>query len=227
MTLIPPPAIPAKCYMHTAERMPEVPSGKVRVFIGGGVFLGKGVEWDAYEDLYNTTFNVNARRVLADNGVLITFITDQYQNGYIPRGALTHQLLTSAGWQMVDYRVWERCKCNMHQPSLSHVGFFVRPGSSFSRMKCNTRGIDGWIDSVWKHPQIGMNGDNRWPQSLARMIVEATTDPGDAIVDCFAGTGTLLGVAADMGRRAVGYEIDPNMIPHLEKNRVVVIQEQK
>ena len=47
------------------------------------------------------------------------------------------------------------------------------------------------------------------PTSLMRELVEDFTDPGDLVVDPFAGSGTT-GVACRMlGRRFVGWERDP------------------
>ena len=46
------------------------------------------------------------------------------------------------------------------------------------------------------------------PLGMVQEWVRQFTNPGDAILDPFAGTGTTLRAAADEGRRAVGYEID-------------------
>jgi modification methylase len=47
------------------------------------------------------------------------------------------------------------------------------------------------------------------PTALVRRLITFYSDPGDLVVDPFAGGGTTLRVARRLGRRAVGYEIDP------------------
>jgi len=44
-------------------------------------------------------------------------------------------------------------------------------------------------------------------ESLARSVIEAATEPGDSVLDPFAGYGTTLAVAEQMGRKAVGVEL--------------------
>lgn len=49
------------------------------------------------------------------------------------------------------------------------------------------------------------------PIALLLRILLASTKPGDWVLDPFAGTGTTLVVAEQLGRNAVGIEIDPQM----------------
>lgn len=43
-------------------------------------------------------------------------------------------------------------------------------------------------------------------------LVESFTNPGDVILDPFTGTGTLPAVAAKLGRKYIGFEIDPGRV---------------
>ena len=56
---------------------------------------------------------------------------------------------------------------------------------------------DPWID----HPSPK-------PLKLMRWMVEHTTKPGDLILDPFMGSGTTLRAAKDLGRHAIGIEIE-------------------
>ena len=48
--------------------------------------------------------------------------------------------------------------------------------------------------------------------SLARKVIELFTEPGELVVDPFAGTGVALSSGAHLGRYAVGYEIDADRV---------------
>lgn len=46
------------------------------------------------------------------------------------------------------------------------------------------------------------------PYEIARRIILTTTEPGDTVIDPFAGSGTILKAAEDYGRVAIGFEVD-------------------
>lgn len=48
------------------------------------------------------------------------------------------------------------------------------------------------------------------PEELVRRIVGVSSNPGDTVLDPFAGSGTIPAVATAMGRRAVGIELNPD-----------------
>jgi DNA modification methylase len=48
------------------------------------------------------------------------------------------------------------------------------------------------------------------PEDLVRRIVGVSSNPGDVVLDPFAGSGTTLAVAKAMGRRGVGIELNPD-----------------
>ena len=52
------------------------------------------------------------------------------------------------------------------------------------------------------------------PAGLLAHIIETTTRPGDTIIDCFAGSGAVLDVARQLGRKAVGIEMDAKWCEH-------------
>jgi site-specific DNA-methyltransferase (adenine-specific)/adenine-specific DNA-methyltransferase len=47
------------------------------------------------------------------------------------------------------------------------------------------------------------------PEALMKRLVLASTNPGDMVLDPFAGTGTALVLCEELGRRYLGFEIDP------------------
>lgn len=49
------------------------------------------------------------------------------------------------------------------------------------------------------------------PPALVKRVLRLTTDPGDLVLDPFAGTGVVLSEAHRLGRRGLGCEIDPDL----------------
>jgi adenine-specific DNA-methyltransferase len=73
---------------------------------------------------------------------------------------------------------------------------------------------DIWLDFCDAHNQnIGITGyPTEKPLGLLKRIVEASSNPGDLVLDCFAGSGTAL-VAADMlDRQWIGMDSAPEAI---------------
>jgi adenine-specific DNA-methyltransferase len=67
---------------------------------------------------------------------------------------------------------------------------------------------DIWLDFRDAHNQnIKITGfpTEKNPDLLAR-IIAASSNPGDLVLDCFAGSGTTLAVAAQLGRRWIGVD---------------------
>ena len=67
-------------------------------------------------------------------------------------------------------------------------------------------------DLVAERPS-GTADDIHFTEALAASIVGYASQPGDLVLDPFAGYGTTVAVAVRMGRRAIGIELVPE---HLE-----------
>lgn len=83
-----------------------------------------------------------------------------------------------------------------------------RPKKS-GRMKWN----GGGRPATWIGPIRGVNAEERQhptqkPMWLMEALVKDFTDPGDLILDPFAGSGSTLVAAIRNGRRAIGFEKD-------------------
>lgn len=55
------------------------------------------------------------------------------------------------------------------------------------------------------------------PEELIERIILTTTEVGDIIVDPFAGSGTVLKVAKKLGRKYIGFEIDPTYYEYMKR----------
>ena len=56
---------------------------------------------------------------------------------------------------------------------------------------------------------VGAADDIHFTEALAESVIARTTQPGDLVLDPFAGYGTTLAVAERLGRRAIGVELIP------------------
>lgn len=55
------------------------------------------------------------------------------------------------------------------------------------------------------------------PLTLAKQCIAITSEPGDAVLDPYAGSGTTLEAAAVMGRRWAGVELKPQFVDLIER----------
>ncbi len=71
---------------------------------------------------------------------------------------------------------------------------------------------------VWWHTIVPTNGSERTgyatqkPEGILRRIVQASSAPGDVVLDLFAGSGTTGAVAAALGRRYLLVDASPDAI---------------
>ncbi len=71
--------------------------------------------------------------------------------------------------------------------------------------------------TLWDYPSqhygSGMQGDQRYagatPSYIIWNLLQRYTRPGDLVLDPFCGSGTTLDVAADLDRRARGFDVHP------------------
>jgi len=57
------------------------------------------------------------------------------------------------------------------------------------------------------------------PEALLQRLIESCTEPGDAILDPYLGSGTTLSVAARLGRRGTGIDANPRAL-HIARQRL-------
>lgn len=85
------------------------------------------------------------------------------------------------------------------------------------------------VDNIWSDlPPVNSQAkedsgyDTQKPEKLLQRIIEASSNPGDIVLDCFAGSGTTAAVAHKTGRRWVAIEklaktLEGFTVPRLEK----------
>ena len=71
---------------------------------------------------------------------------------------------------------------------------------------------------VWWHTIVSTNGKERTgyatqkPEGILRRIIQASSAPGDWVLDFFAGSGTTASVAGQLGRRFVAIDANPDAV---------------
>ncbi len=133
---------------------------------------------------------------------------------------------------------WRFTKERMEEEIKAGKIWFGRDGNGVPRKKTYLSEIEGqnsW--SWWSNSEVGHNqeakkeinalfgGDNSFdtpkPERLIHRILEIATNPGDLILDSFAGSGTTGAVAQKMGRRWIMVELGEHchthIIPRLQK----------
>lgn len=55
------------------------------------------------------------------------------------------------------------------------------------------------------------------PEQVLGRIIRVSSNPGDLVLDPFAGSGTTLAVSKKLGRDYLGFEISPNYVEDIEK----------
>ena len=56
-----------------------------------------------------------------------------------------------------------------------------------------------------------------FPEELPRRLIKLHSFYGDTVLDPFMGTGTTAKVAIELGRKAIGYEINPDYLPLIQR----------
>jgi adenine specific DNA methylase Mod len=93
------------------------------------------------------------------------------------------------------------------------------------------------LDSVWSYKDVGAgrtaSAESRRlfnepfstpkPERLLARIINATTEPGDIVLDCFAGSGTAAATAHKLGRRWVAIESQEETVTNFLQPRLMQI----
>ena len=137
-----------------------------------------------------------ARRFTVTGGHLVCF-TDWRMTPWV------QLMLEAAGWRLTNLLVWDK--------GYPGLGSGFRGQHEFAVVASN--GEPEWHSYDYGNVLQAMritNGDHphEKPQALIAKILQTVTPLGGMVLDLFAGSGTTLVVAKDLGRSAIGIEID-------------------
>lgn len=214
--------------------LPKVQAGSVELVFADPPFnIGYG--YDVYDDrkpkakylAWADKWLAEAVRVLHPRGSLFLAIGDEYVAEYKVR-------LDALGLAMRNWIVWHYT----FGPHLTrkfgrdhaHILYYVRDPRHFTfnadavrvesaRQRTGDKRANpaGRVPGdVWAVPRLPGNSNERvghpcqMPEAILTRIIRAATNPGELVLDPFAGSGTTLVVAKKLGRDALGFELSTN-----------------
>lgn len=126
---------------------------------------------------------------------------------------LVADALRTDGWYLRATIVWSKPAASepmrIDRPALSHEYLFLLTQSEYYDVR--DPGESWWGRTVWTiTPDRSANHPGTMPTELARRCIACSTTPGDTVLDPFAGAGTTLYVAKELGRKAIGIELNPD-----------------
>jgi modification methylase len=84
---------------------------------------------------------------------------------------------------------------------------------------------DLWFSQVWEDVRGVRQGPRgrrtgAFPPEIPRRLIRMFSVVGDTVLDPFAGTGTTLWVAHDLGRHSIGVEVEPSLAAQLRADSI-------
>jgi DNA modification methylase len=90
-----------------------------------------------------------------------------------------------------------------------------------AKSKLTTDEWQKWaINSIWEMQPAKAKSEGHpapFPIELPKRLIKLYSFWGDTILDPFAGTGTTMKAAIELGRKAIGFELNPDYITLIER----------
>lgn len=127
--------------------------------------------------------------------------------------------LEGTEFEPVDMITWHKNKMGLGQRSRSSAEFVIVLQKKPKRVKgCWSRRD---IRSVWEEKVNAKSHTHAKPMELQKALIDATTQPGDLVLDPCAGSFSVMDAALETGRRFIGCDLDG------AKRRPAAVAEQK
>lgn len=89
------------------------------------------------------------------------------------------------------------------------------------KSKLTTKEWQDWaINSIWEMQPAKAKSEGHpapFPDELPHRLIKLYSFYGDTVLDPFAGTGTTAKVSLELGRKAIGYELNPEYLPLIKR----------
>lgn len=134
---------------------------------------------------------------------------------------MIEEMALSAGLYPYDRRIWKKdpawANSRWHTTSLRAIDEFEyifvlwKPGETIVNRDRLTQ--EEWRDwgsrGVWEFPSVRANDDHeaKFPIELPTRLIRLLSEPGDVVLDPFAGSGTTLAAAVQWDRVPMGFEL--------------------
>jgi len=193
-----------------ARHMKAVATGASRLTILSPPYMphhargGKEAEYQLLRDLVK-----ECARVTAPDGVISTYNTDMRDRGFLyARHLAVIYAAAEHGFVLADEKIRVRTYGrDLYRKGFSFILVFRR-----SRVRSGFNAhIQEYERDVWYLPksQVVAGFRDAMPPEVPAILIQNFTKPGELVVSSCAGSGTVVIAALRMGRRAIGYEIDP------------------
>lgn len=153
------------------------------------------------------------QHVYPSNGYMTILISDRkYKGSIINKHSLVIDVMSRWGWTLVSQKIWVK-SFNKNLFRLNYT--FILTFNSGIGKKLNPILPD--VFHV-EHKSVGTYKDN-FAKDVVKNFIEAYSNEGDTIYDCFMGSGETALACIDTNRKYIGSEIVPE-IWHLCQDRI-------
>ena len=136
-------------------------------------------------------------------------------------------------YQKTSDRIFNEQKEKSYTKAKGRKAGIVNYGAANTEFFEDDDGVYRWssMRDVWDIPYINSQALERLgyptqkPEALISRIIEASSNPGDIVFDCFMGSGTTQAVAMKLGRKFIGADINLGAVQTTTKRLNNILKE--